>query len=293
MQGFDVGNGTVEADLPCRKCAYNLRGLPAEGRCPECGSAVGLSLQGDLLRYSDPAWVRTLRRGVSAIILAIVIMVVALIGSALIGVTTRSSASALIGVGGMIGGYAVYLLGFWLLTTPDPSGIGENDYGTARKIIRITLAISVANSGLELIPTLVNVPPGARMMLQFVGVLASICGLVGIVAQLQYLGRLALRIPDLPLSSRANFLKIALPMTQGIIIVMSLLSLLLIAPGNSGLGCVTGLCGLAYLVFGIMYLLLLEKLGKRFGVQAEIASQTWARITSAGASPHIEQRDQH
>jgi hypothetical protein len=31
---------TVERDLPCLKCNYNLRGLAANGRCPECGDPV-------------------------------------------------------------------------------------------------------------------------------------------------------------------------------------------------------------------------------------------------------------
>lgn len=291
-QGVDA-NATVETDLPCRKCAYNLRGLASEGRCPECGSAIGLSLQGDLLRYSDPAWVRTLKRGVSTIILAIVIMVFVVIASIFVAVARSASISTLTWVAGTIAAYACYLIGSWMLTTPDPSGIGENEYGTARKIIRITLAIGVADSGIDLIPALINLQPSLRMMLQAAGILASICGVIGTVAQLQYLERLALRIPDVRLSSRAGFLKTALPTAQGILILVSIVSVLTnggqSGPGMMAMGCIVALCALAYLVFGIIYLLLLEKLGKRFGVQAEIASQTWARITSAGASPHTRQ----
>lgn len=41
-------DGRVRISVPCMQCGYNLRTLTAEGRCPECGRAVGESL--DLYR---------------------------------------------------------------------------------------------------------------------------------------------------------------------------------------------------------------------------------------------------
>jgi hypothetical protein len=35
---------TIDFDLPCARCGYNLRTLPREGMCPECGEYVGPSL---------------------------------------------------------------------------------------------------------------------------------------------------------------------------------------------------------------------------------------------------------
>ena len=32
--------GPIEADLPCRTCGYNLRGLNYGRNCPECGNAI-------------------------------------------------------------------------------------------------------------------------------------------------------------------------------------------------------------------------------------------------------------
>ena len=43
-----------------------------------------------------------------------------------------------------------------------------------------------------------------------------------------------------------------------------------------GLACVSGILGLCVLIFGIMYLLLVERMGKRFKEQAQAARMSWA-----------------
>ena len=44
----------------------------------------------------------------------------------------------------------------------------------------------------------------------------------------------------------------------------------------TGFICFTGLAGLLLLVFGVMYLLMLEKFSKTFKEQASSARQAWA-----------------
>ncbi|HVX85336.1 MAG TPA: hypothetical protein VH253_11190 [Phycisphaerae bacterium] len=50
-------------DVTCRACGYNLRGLSPDGRCPECGQGIELSLLSDNLRVADGTWVAELARG--------------------------------------------------------------------------------------------------------------------------------------------------------------------------------------------------------------------------------------
>ena len=56
--------GVVDRDLPCVRCGYNLRTLTAEGRCPECGAAVALTLTlGGVIEQSRPGYLRRLSWG--------------------------------------------------------------------------------------------------------------------------------------------------------------------------------------------------------------------------------------
>jgi hypothetical protein len=116
----DAG-GVVTSDVACRKCAYNLRTLSISGRCPECGTSVGFSVQGDFLRFSDPNWVNTLRRGVICMLSGVGVIVLGVILATVIrsaeGIEWVEPFAAFSG----LAGYLLYVIGSWLLTTPTPA----------------------------------------------------------------------------------------------------------------------------------------------------------------------------
>ncbi len=51
------------SDPLCVHCAYNLRGLASDGRCPECGTSIARSIRGDLLWQADLAWLTRVSGG--------------------------------------------------------------------------------------------------------------------------------------------------------------------------------------------------------------------------------------
>ncbi len=53
----------VSEGVSCVECGYDLRKQPSSGVCPECGSSIRESMQGHLLQFAQPHWVRSLRRG--------------------------------------------------------------------------------------------------------------------------------------------------------------------------------------------------------------------------------------
>ncbi len=59
---------TLEVDVPCVQCEYNLRGLSASGRCSECGEPVASSLRRDRLLFADPSWVGRIALGLTLVL---------------------------------------------------------------------------------------------------------------------------------------------------------------------------------------------------------------------------------
>lgn len=94
----------------CRECGYDLRGLPTEGRCPECGTSVRLSLISLRLTDAAPTWLRSIARGMLAIkvgIVAPLFVIPMAIGGLLECVP-------------LLLGSALRCYGVWLATMPDP-----------------------------------------------------------------------------------------------------------------------------------------------------------------------------
>lgn len=274
-------DGAVSADVPCRKCQYNLRGLAVDGRCPECGTPVGLSTRGDYLRYSDPAWVASLRTGVQLMLWAIV---VSILGAVVGGIVARAIGSRLLPTLISSAGGLLSVAGGWLLTTPDPSGLGEDRYGTSRKVIRVTLAVGLVQQGLTFVQQTGTFPPAINLLLTLTASGAALVGLVGTFATLHYLSKLALRIPDASLAERARSLVWAYGVPLGLLVLGGVVTALLLRgglrgglpPGFMAFSCFAGLCGVTLAVTGIMYLFMLGKLSKRFAEQAALARATWA-----------------
>jgi hypothetical protein len=297
---FDAA-GTLVVDQTCRRCGYNLRGLHRDGRCPECGTPIGLSVRGDLLRYADPSWVERLARGSKFILRGLTVALLAAIGFMAgawlvfsgMTTTTKPSASpqldlltALVTVPILLGMLAFYY-GIWLMTSPDPTRVGEDLYATSRKLVRITLLIGIGDLAVQAIAEQLTLPAPVQIALAIIGIVAGLGGLVGFLAYLRYLSKLALRIPDQPLSKRARFLFVAFIFTPAVWVALLSASMLLsyvasaelfVAPAVS---CGTLLFLLAMLVFTLMMLRLQYRIGQACREQAGIARTTWASPNGA------------
>lgn len=220
--------GIVDADRPCLRCGYNLRNLAVEGVCPECGAPVARSLRGNLLEFSDRAYVADLRRGCTLVEiglvadmlggLAVIVLTVVLLvrqGSIISGSPAPPSLGSLSmeQFGRMVDAVSslIAIFGWWLITTPDPGIVGPDMDVRARRVLRVLLVVSAASAAASLGITFI--PGMGSKAFSIVGLgnssfspallAATIVGLTTVLvraasffAKILYLKHLAARIPD-------------------------------------------------------------------------------------------------
>lgn len=278
-------NGRLDQDAACISCGYNLRGLDPDSVCPECASPIGLSVHGDFLRYSDPAWVERLASGMNWIVGAMLLgFVFGIIGAGL-GAVIKGPKGVIAEMLPSLAASAVGLVGYWRVTEPDPRRLNPQNLsarGIARNCAVIAFALGILQTALRQdLPTLF-------------GILAVVSGLVGVVfafAMFIYARSLALRIPDKKLASRTRFIMWGYVVATGLIIltvVVGIATAVSTQPGATvasnvnrsafslfaGLGC---FAGALILLFGLLTLSLILRYRRALKTAAREARETWAR----------------
>jgi len=238
----------------CRRCGYELKGLPMKGQCPECGLPVARSLRGNLLEYSDPTFVRRLAMGALLVEVAILgfcavpigAILMVTIGKALSLSGTIEEVLSAAGAVVSIAAAVVGLLGLFVLTARDPALAGTDESDRSRLITRWATVVCAAGwacaSVIAMLPTVASIAPARfAMLLKLSTAAATIALWVQIIASLFYLRHLAVRIPHAGLREEITATK-TLAVTALVCIVAT------VGFGAMLLGCVGMLSGLIALV---------------------------------------------
>lgn len=269
--------GNVAVDVACRRCGYNLRTLPSAGKCPECGSAVGRSLHGDLLQFSDPEWVEKLAGGMNWIIASVIIAIFT-------GMIIESVTMVIGGTGGakfstiavplmQLSLGAVGLVGYWLFTTPDPGNVEPEKPTSLRRVVRGTEVFGYLASPLaQALAVSLPVISGC------ISAISALVGIVGMFAIFLYAIALADRIPDVLLARSCRTVMWGIAVVMVGVVLTGMLSV--ISPGGTGQGGLIMFTGcfvsVGSLVFGIWAIILVLRFRKAMAKAAQTARMTWA-----------------
>lgn len=198
----------LEQDILCIGCGYNLRGLDAAGRCPECGLAISDSTHGDLLAFADARWLGKLKLGTS---LKLWNIVISIFGSFIVGILIGviGAPPQFIIVAAAIGG-VLGLMATFSITSQEPRIVLTEDPVTLRKFIRVCAVVAmftglphhmVGAATVQGIPAL-----DSQWFWGLLGVLAGLAGLVVFFGELKYLRTFALRARELQLARSTRIL---------------------------------------------------------------------------------------
>ena len=155
---------SVSAGVVCVGCGYDLRGLPGDGHCPECGQEIAQSVRWSRLRWreapplsaSDPRWVREMSLGPLMVIAAFVLA----IGLALWpgGVYVWTAAERLAALSLAFATWTLSCWAAWKLSEPEPRF--PRPGGSSRWLLRWGACAYFAAPVLVSIASFLNLGPG-------------------------------------------------------------------------------------------------------------------------------------
>lgn len=204
--------GRIDQDLSCIACDYNLRGLPPDGTCPECGRQVQDSLSAYRLCFADPAWLRRIARGLGWLIWSMAasaacslaldkgirIIVPPLTAADSLIPMTRMCIAAVLAV--------IVLFGWWQVTWPEPLHHSQRPWTSWRQVARISYLIALAllwgNQTVVTIWWSEDQWQMSNAVWEITNIGTCIFTFLAVIALFTYLRRLALRMPNRLLARR-------------------------------------------------------------------------------------------
>jgi len=264
--------GAIAVDVPCRRCGYNLRGLKPDGRCPECGTDVRVSLV-TLLRAADPAWVRRLAHGAHRFHWCLLVVMAALLALHAMPALPDALQAALHARlpyldTVLFGLLAVSGVGLMLaidaLTTPDPRPAAVPEHPWPREVARYSALLAIL------------IPVGLLMLGgQWLAALILLTGVpTGWAALFEHLAALMRRVPDDGLGRqcrqvrRLAFLLLALGAATAAAMLLAPLS----QSGETVFLCGLAVCALLAAVIAVRSIVIGRRIARVLAAQVRLAA---------------------
>lgn len=296
---FVNGDGVVVKDSPCRKCGQNVRGLAESEKCPRCQAPVQISVCGDFLQFAQPAWVHGVATRIYWIIWGVFIALLLGLLSLFVfsGQFVMQQYLALAGA-------AFSARGVWLMTRPDPSGIGEREPYNCRRLLRAGILGVLLLTSAQFVLLLLDGSLQRFIDLAWLRILGGLLLVVCEFAKLHYVEAIARRLPDESLESRARVLKWLMSAAAAALFALTIIGTLsLMLRGQSAahsadvhkafwtagslvfliLPSVVIVVGIGALAMSVLY-----RIAQRIREQAALARENWLRAISPPPPPTPE-----
>ncbi|MEX0653145.1 MAG: hypothetical protein WD534_07885 [Phycisphaeraceae bacterium] len=185
--------GRLTTDLLCQQCRYNLRTLPADATCPECGEAVATTVQAANDHAHAGPWLRQLYSGVKCMLTAQLCFLGGILGAFAAG----EGAFVL----GILMGLLLMGIAMFLLATPGSRAMA---YGWRRRhqyVANGLLALTVV--GMFLLLGMTGKGPNSAQVMIAAG-MSTAAGFFGTLTLLLWHGRLVARWLDRPMLSACS-----------------------------------------------------------------------------------------
>ncbi|MBN1512008.1 MAG: hypothetical protein JXB13_08335 [Phycisphaerae bacterium] len=217
---------TVNNDMTCGTCGYNLRGLSPDGRCPECGHPIEESRYDPRLAAADPRWLRAIRRGFTILLVSEFATAAArLLGYAI--VTTYLAYQAMV-ITWFIG-VTLYSLGSWIVASRDCVCPPMFDPRHLRRVVRVCAVVVWTAMLIWTIATFTgNLSPHGTLLI----LALMICCLSGDACLFLLLRRFARRIPAPALAWASTSLLFFVPTTVAVGLGLNMVYQVLVAIGH-------------------------------------------------------------
>jgi serine/threonine protein kinase len=259
----DPASPVQDGRVNCLSCGYDLRELPRDQNCPECGTPIERTMRGNLLIFSTPEHLRKLRRGVSCVIIGACGLLLSTVASLVMGFAVGLD---MIGASSVVIAFdismatlqvamaALIMTGWWMASSPDPSILGMDRADWPRRVLRITMFIALLLFVIVMIGKSLDLFEVEHRVL-----LVSLLGLLTLmlialavlfIASMVYLRWLARRVPDRRAEQQAMHYLWLLPLLSTV-----------------------GLCvlGLGPVAAAVLYVVLLNRI--RLGINRVYAQQ--------------------
>ncbi|HMQ15539.1 MAG TPA: hypothetical protein PKC49_06140 [Phycisphaerae bacterium] len=238
-----------DAELRCPACGYDLRGLPRDGRCPECGGPVAAALAKSPLLFSDRVWLRRMFWG-SLLVHASPLPVI-LTPAAVLLPGRHWSFGAFIGLLSLA--FVLLLGGLWLATARNPALIERESAWSARRVTRVALLAALL--GVAALATTLRPMPTLAAIAIILGLSPfGAPGVVLVISLSRYVEQLARAAGNRQALDRARVNRLAFSVAAALIVI--LLPLAAYRLGGEITRLLLVVAGAVALIFGLLTALL-------------------------------------